>query len=155
MANMTIDLLRKGSFLCNLDTADFSLLLLQTAATVLMECTTMPVGDEELMYPIKGVAGILSRRMNMNVHGLRNTLQTQAEFLYEAIPAICNAAIFYHLKPEGFQFIIDALEAYQLLKTRVVQYEQKIYGPNWKSGLAFTKKDWTDRNTLLRKFANI
>jgi hypothetical protein len=155
MANMTIDLLHKGSFLCNLDTADFSLMLLQTAAAVLTECTTMPVGDEEFVYPIQGVAGILSRRLNMNVHGLRNALQTQAEFLYESIPAICSAAIFYHLKPEGFQLIIDALEAYQLLKTRVVQYEQKIYGPNWKSALPFTKKDWTDRNGQLRKFANI
>lgn len=130
-------------FIYKMEPVDFAQLVAQTAANILVQVPQMSLGNE--MY---GAAKILPGYVTWAPHGYVNALQTEVEFLYEALPFMTGDTGYLFGKGERL-LVRDALRAYQEYKTKVVQEQQRVNGKDFGSGTEFNKKDWTDRNHLL------
>jgi len=125
--------------------AEFKSFVVQMAANILAQIPTMPVG---IYQPKDGVTGIIAEHLSWSPHGYVNALQTEVEFLYEAVPFITGSDSYLFGKGERF-VVASALIAYQEYKTEVVLERQRVNGRRFGEATGFNKKDWTDRNHLL------
>lgn len=145
---MPISMARMGNneIVCIFDPVVFAHVILQTAANVIIQSKEMPIREEK---PKEGAGGLLAIAMPWAAHGFQNSLQAQAEFLYEAIPLIISDPLLKNfLGRPGTGLIRDALTSYQEQKNALVsQIKVPVILKNLMDD--FVLKDWTDRNVEL------